>query len=221
MGRKVSAIIPAYNEEENIKEVLETVSRTELDEIIVVDDGSEDGTSRIVKSFEDINLLVLEDNRGKTEAIKAGVKRSKNDVFMFLDADLINLRESHVGNMIEKFFSKKEESMVLGVFKDGRTFTDFAMTLHPKLTGQRVLSRDLWDRTIEKDFDGYAIEMALNQTCREIDVSIEKVELKGVTQHMKEEKRGLGKGFLDKSKMYMEIAFQYLKNHPISDNTSS
>ncbi len=221
MGRKVSAIIPAYNEEENIKEVLETVSRAKLSEIIVVDDGSEDDTSRIARNFEDVCLVVLEENRGKTEALKAGVERSNNDVLLFLDADLVNLRRRHLEEMIEKFFSKNEESMVLGVFKEGRPVTDLAMTLHPKLTGQRVLSRDLWDKTIEKDFDGYAIEVALNQTCKESNVRIEKVEIRGVTQLMKEEKRGVGKGLLDKSKMYMEIVSQYLKNHPMSDNRSS
>jgi len=92
---KLTLIIPAYNEEKIIGETLESIlnflsSKTYPWEVIVVDDGSRDKTSTIVKTFEKqgVRLISFTRNKGKGAAIRAGVKKSRGEFIIFSDADL-------------------------------------------------------------------------------------------------------------------------------------
>jgi dolichyl-phosphate beta-glucosyltransferase len=96
---QISIIIPAFNEElriaTSLHEVREFLSiNFESWEIIVVDDGSNDRTAEIVKTFyiEESNqrliLLKLSRNMGKGAAVKAGVAKSRGGIVLFMDADL-------------------------------------------------------------------------------------------------------------------------------------
>ena len=73
----ISIVIPAYNEENLIGTVISTVP-SYIDKIIVIDDGSEDSTSKIVKSFEDHRIILIrhEVNGGVGAAIVTGYRRS-------------------------------------------------------------------------------------------------------------------------------------------------
>ncbi len=94
---RLSVVIPAYNEEARIGPTLDTVARW-LDEanpdyeIIVVDDGSSDATTRIVaqaaNGHDHIRLVSLGRNRGKGAAVRAGVLASSGAEVLFSDADL-------------------------------------------------------------------------------------------------------------------------------------
>lgn len=97
---KLSIVIPAYNEEEGIRSIIErTLSasnkiRSETGvsevEVIVVNDGSQDATARIAQKYSDQNLIRLisyEKNRGYGAAIKAGFAEASGDLLSFLDAD--------------------------------------------------------------------------------------------------------------------------------------
>lgn len=91
----LSVIIPAYNEEkiigENLKKIVGFLSRQKYSwEIVVVDDGSKDRTSEIVKSLKNprIKLIKLSKNSGKGAALREGVKNAAGDSVIFTDADL-------------------------------------------------------------------------------------------------------------------------------------
>ncbi|MFH0876549.1 MAG: glycosyltransferase family 2 protein [archaeon] len=85
---KISCIIPAYNEENSIAKVLQAVKKVRtIDEIIVVDDGSKDNTSKIAKGLG-VKIIKHKKNRGKGAAIKTGIMSSVGDILLFLDADL-------------------------------------------------------------------------------------------------------------------------------------
>ncbi|WP_074655806.1 dolichyl-phosphate beta-glucosyltransferase [Terriglobus roseus] len=97
MPHQVSIIIPAYNERERIgqtlERVLECIDRREWDaEVLVVDDGSTDGTLDIVADFmeqsERVHLLRNPSNRGKGYSVRNGLLQALGDVVMFTDADL-------------------------------------------------------------------------------------------------------------------------------------
>ena len=88
----VSVIIPAYNEENTIRQVLETVQSLPLEiEIIVVNDGSTDNTYHILEELKtDSELTVVQNkvNRGKGFAIRSGIQYVKGDIVVIQDADM-------------------------------------------------------------------------------------------------------------------------------------
>ncbi|MTK64407.1 MAG: glycosyltransferase, partial [Methanobacterium sp.] len=97
----VSVIIPAFNEEKTVAHVVSVVkSLPYIGEIVVVDDGSMDQTSKFA---EEAGAKVIHHmkNRGKGAAIKTGFKNSKGDIVVFLDADLKNLTQSQVRNIVD------------------------------------------------------------------------------------------------------------------------
>jgi dolichyl-phosphate beta-glucosyltransferase len=92
--KKISIIIPAYNEEKIINstiiDIKKKIKNNGLDyEIIVVDDGSSDNTSEIVNNMkeEGVMLIKLKTNQGKGGAVKAGIYKSSGDFLLYTDAD--------------------------------------------------------------------------------------------------------------------------------------
>jgi len=90
--KKLSIIIPAYNEKNTIEEILRRVKAVDLGslekEIIVIDDGSNDGTRDILKTIPGIKYIFHEKNLGKGGAIKTGFQNATGDILIIQDADL-------------------------------------------------------------------------------------------------------------------------------------
>jgi glycosyltransferase involved in cell wall biosynthesis len=89
---KISVIIPAFNEVRTIKEIVRRVSATNLaHEIVIVDDGSVDGTRELLQSMEgefQLKVVYHERNQGKGAAVITGFRNAIGDVFIIQDADL-------------------------------------------------------------------------------------------------------------------------------------
>jgi len=84
----VAALIPAYNEEDVISDTVKAVASIPgIDEVIVIDDGSQDGTS---SKAEDAGARVvrLKRNRGKGAALNAGLAQTNAEIILMVDADL-------------------------------------------------------------------------------------------------------------------------------------
>ncbi|MDP3012997.1 MAG: glycosyltransferase family 2 protein, partial [Candidatus Subteraquimicrobiales bacterium] len=112
---KISIVIPAYNEENHIKPVLDTVISTSfIDEIIVVNDGSTDKTEEIVKAYETVKLINRKKNGGKGAALKDGIDASSGDIIVFVDADLVGLTVKHLNNLIEPLIGAPNLMMTVG-----------------------------------------------------------------------------------------------------------
>ena len=89
---KFSIIIPAYNEIDTIEPLIGKIKEVDMGgaekEIIVVDDGSTDGTRDILKSIPGIRYIFHEKNLGKGGAVKTGFKNATGDILIIQDADL-------------------------------------------------------------------------------------------------------------------------------------
>jgi len=93
-----SVIIPCHNEEGNIKECIERIPELgKYTEILIVDDGSTDGTADIVKDMQrdktNVTLISYTPNKGKGHAVKTGFDAAKGEVLIILDADMAVLPE--------------------------------------------------------------------------------------------------------------------------------
>ena len=88
---KLSIIVPVFNEEKTILQILEKVKKADIPtvhEIIVVDDGSTDGTREKLKSIKGVKIILHKKNQGKGAAVKTGIKAANGDYILVQDADL-------------------------------------------------------------------------------------------------------------------------------------
>jgi cellulose synthase/poly-beta-1,6-N-acetylglucosamine synthase-like glycosyltransferase len=105
---EISIIIPAWNEEKTIKGKLENTLKLKYPrklEIIVVDDGSDDKTSQIVKKFKNVKLLVQKKRQGKAIAMNRAFKYCKGDLVLITDADS-RLKENSLIKSVPYFFDE-------------------------------------------------------------------------------------------------------------------
>lgn len=202
--RKVAAIVPAYNEEDTLKEVLTTLKKTRrVNQVLVISDGSMDNTAEVARESR-VEVIDLLDNRGKGGAIKAGLSYTDADILLFLDADLIGLTPRHVLQLVEPVLQGEAE-MSIGLFQKGRVATDLAQKMAPFLSGQRALKRELIDQVSHLDILRFGVEMALHTHVEENNITVKEVHLPDLSHVMKEEKMGLWKGAFARMKMYWEI----------------
>lgn len=202
---KIAAVVPAYNERERISVVLEAIKAAQtIDEIVVVSDGSTDGTYELVSADSDVRVVRLEPNRGKGGAMRAGAENTDADVVLFLDADLIGMDGEKVDAIVAPVAEDRAD-MSIGIFRDGRGATDLAQFLTPYISGQRAMRRDVFLDIPQIDGVRSGVETAITRYFRSRGLRVERVTLAGCTHHMKEEKLGFLRGFTARLRMYADI----------------
>ena len=89
---KLSVVIPVYNEAQNIEEIVKRVRSSKLAwEIVVVDDGSRDGTREVLQKLDGqdgLRVILHERNQGKGAAVRTGLQAARGDILLIQDADL-------------------------------------------------------------------------------------------------------------------------------------
>ncbi len=128
---KLSVVVPAYNEGKTLVGVIKEISKLkEIAEIILVNDGSTDDTEKKIMPFRNdkrfIYIKFLR-NRGKGEALKAGIERARNEVVLLIDADLRNITAVKIKKIYMPVL-KDEVDVARGAFrrKRGRV-TEYAV----------------------------------------------------------------------------------------------
>jgi glycosyltransferase involved in cell wall biosynthesis len=92
LGMNLTVIIPVYNEKNTVREIVRRVQATGLAwEILMVDDGSQDGTRDVLAELDGkdgVRVILHEKNQGKGAAVRTGLQNARGDVFLIQDADL-------------------------------------------------------------------------------------------------------------------------------------
>lgn len=124
---KVSVILPVFNEEKYIKNAIESVlSQTLTDfELIVVDDGSTDNTSDIVKGFDDERIkVIVQSNKGPGAARNKALETATGEYVMFLDGDDFFLSDA-LKSAYHEITSKKTDISIFQIIKyDGDKYSE-------------------------------------------------------------------------------------------------
>ena len=94
MNKKLSILIPVYNEKKTLLNILERINESKIEnfdfETIIINDGSDDNTFNVIKENSNLydKVINLDRNRGKGYAVKSGLKIATGDYVIFQDADL-------------------------------------------------------------------------------------------------------------------------------------
>lgn len=189
MDENVTAIIPAYNEEDNIKDTINAVkSIEEITEIIVVDDGSKDNTCKEVEGLTDILLIHNQVKRGKGGAIKAALPFVTNKYLILIDADLkqsATEMKKLVGNtkrdsrtMLVAIYPKPLKKGGFGLVKllsRKGLYLLTSKTSDSVLSGQRLMSKEFIEKiSIPSNF---ALEFKITLEALKSDINIVEVPL--------------------------------------------
>lgn len=205
--KKISCIIPAYNEEKAIGNVLSIVIPLlgkYLHEIIVINDGSNDETKEILTKFSQITLIEHERNEGKSKSVADGIRESTGDYIFLLDADLKFLKEINIVELIDPIergisavsISYRKNSWPLFPFKK----IDY-------LSGERILPKSYLMNTINEMslLTSYGLEVFINRIIINNNLDIVVVQWPNVENNFSQNKRGWIKGIKTIIKVWSNI----------------
>lgn len=193
----ISVIIPAFNEQKCIKKVIKLVKKNEnVDDIIVVDNNSTDATA-LVAQKESVKVLFCKE-QGKGYAIEMGLKEAKNEIVVFIDADISNYSEDLIQTLSLPLLNKKADFVKSMFERTGGRVTElvakpllsilfpeiykFSQPLSGMIAGKKSILSKI---EFEKD---YGVDIGILLDMIEMGVKIEEVHIgtiKNDSQHWK------------------------------------
>jgi len=212
MKLPATVIICAYNEENTIKNILTEICELNIfDEIIVINDGSNDKTRKFIleqkKAIEikDIHLLT---NMGKGFAMTKGIEMSSNDYLVFIDADLSNFTITHALELLNPLL-EGEADMILG--QATKTLIHPEVNPFRTLSGQRAIRKvDILPVLEKMKTTGYGVETLINMQYSASNKIVKYVNLKNLIHPTKFQKtRPLKaiKEFIQEGRQIISTAF--------------
>ena len=189
---KISCVIPAFNEESTIIDVIKNVKKVKvINEIIVVDDGSTDNTYKNAKS-EGIRVIKHAQNKGKGADIKTGIAHSHGDIILFLDADLYSISPKKVASILQPLENDEADFVKTSFTRARGRVTELVVKplfsvifpfikFNQPLSGQFAIKRDLLKELKIDDKWGVDIQILLQlvkKGVRILEVDIGKLKHK-------------------------------------------
>ena len=188
----VSVIIPAFNEDKTVSNVITAVkSLNYVDEIIVVDDGSYDNTAQVAEKAGAKVIQHLK-NRGKGAAIKTGFNNSLGEIVVFLDADIQNLTPKQVDDIIKPIINGEADLTKTKFKREAGRVTELTakpllkfffpeIKFDQPLSGQFAAKRSFLNRIKLEDDYGVDVGIVLDADAR--GMKIKEVDI-GKIEHM-------------------------------------
>lgn len=205
MSLTVSVIVPAFNEEKRIRNVLEFLAKSDIpNEVICVDDGSTDKTNRIIHAVSGITCVDLPENKGKANAIVEGILVAKSDIVLFIDADLSGMTDDVLRALVDPLASGSYDVAIAYP-----AMVEIILLFRP-LTGERgYFRKDLLPHLEALRNKGYRLELALNHLFCNKRIKITQVA--GVTQLHKEGKYKLSTAVRREAGAWKELIGEVLE----------
>ncbi len=205
---KVAAVIPAFNEEKSIRDVVQVAKAIQkIEEVLVVNDGSTDQTALRAQEAG-AKVLSLGTNQGKGEAMQRGVEEAQAKIIVFLDADILGLQPKQILRLLTPVLEGQYQ-MVTGTLERGKQIDRFNNHLEAPLSGLRVVTRELWEAVPAHFKKGYLIESGLHWTAKHYHFPTKNFILSGLHHLTKIEKQGPARGLWNYLKMWGEIGFSF------------
>lgn len=214
MPQKVSALIPAHNEEKFIFDTVQALQHIpEVSEIIVIDDASVDRTAALARQAGAM-VISLPSNLGKGGALNQGVAAATGDVIALVDGDLGSsavevakllapVMAGHADMTVARFPKARKKGgfgLVKGLARNGVKWYTGLETLAP-LSGQRVMTRQIVE-FLGGFESGYGVEVGMT-----IDVARKGFRIMEVEADMTHAETGRDlQGFLHRGKQFVHVA---------------
>ncbi|MGK2913273.1 MAG: glycosyltransferase [Porticoccaceae bacterium] len=202
---KVSCLICAYNEAPRIGGVLAALRDHPLvDEIIVIDDGSNDGTATLAQSYEGVTVLISEKNNGKSAALARGILAAQNDVLLLLDADLLGIEAGDITALLEPVLEKRAD-VSISLRKNSLLISRLIGLDY--ISGERVVPRSLLLGCAGEiaRLPGFALEVYMNRLIIQEQCRLAVVWWDKVVSPVKARKFGVIQGIVGDAKMIGDI----------------
>jgi glycosyltransferase involved in cell wall biosynthesis len=165
---KCTCLIPVYNEGSRLIDTFNRLRQVqEIDEFIIVDDGSTDGgVTQFAKEFPSISIIRLNKNRGKSAAVRTGLEKIKSPYTLLFDADIRSVNPDQINQGISKI--KESQYIDMLIFRRmGSPWVARIARADIVLSGERIVKTDVLQRVMFTNPQPqlYDMEVALNQYC--------------------------------------------------------
>ena len=203
MRPTVDAVIPARNEALTVAAVVEACRACRYtSEVIVVDDGSTDGTAELALAAG-AKVVRLDGTGGsKAAAMGAGVEASAADAILFCDADCTGLTGAHLDDICVPFLEGRA-AMSVGWFDYG-VWNPVVLWCAPT-SGERIIPRWVWDSVPPAKRRGYDIEVMINEVICEGRLPTSVRIMPGVSHRTKRDKLGRRTGLRETWRMFWHL----------------